>query len=57
MMEYTAVGDAAAVGRYLDGFATHSGADELIVTLVSPTLEDRLQAATLLADIAARSVA
>jgi luciferase family oxidoreductase group 1 len=52
MMEYTAAGDPAAVKRYLDGFAEHAGADELIVTLMSPTLEDRLHAATLLAQVA-----
>jgi luciferase family oxidoreductase group 1 len=52
MMEYTAVGDAAAVKRYLDDFAAHTAADELIVTLTSPTLDDRLHAATLLAEVA-----
>jgi luciferase family oxidoreductase group 1 len=50
MMEYTAVGDGGAVQRYLDDFARHSSADELIVTLMSPTLDDRLQAATILAE-------
>jgi luciferase family oxidoreductase group 1 len=55
MMEYTAVGDHAAVERYLDDFAASCGADELIVTLMSPTLEDRLHAATILADIVERS--
>lgn len=49
MMEYTAVGDAAAVKRYLEGFAQHTQADELIVTLMSPTLEERLRAAAILA--------
>ncbi len=57
MMQYTAVGDPAAVTRYLDGFARHSTADELIVTLMSPTIEDRLRAATLLADAAELSAA
>jgi luciferase family oxidoreductase group 1 len=52
MMEYTAVGDPPAVRRYLDDFAQHANADELIVTLMSPELEDRLRAATLLAEIA-----
>ncbi|MDP1792806.1 MAG: LLM class flavin-dependent oxidoreductase [Acidimicrobiales bacterium] len=51
MMEYTAVGDPAGVARYLDDFTARSGADELIVTLVSPTLEDRLRSATILADV------
>ena len=52
MMEYTAVGDPPAVRRYLDDFARHAHADELIVTLMSPGLENRLGAATLLAEAA-----
>jgi luciferase family oxidoreductase group 1 len=52
MMEYTAVGDPPAVRRYLDDFAQHAGADELIVTLMSPGSENRLRAATLLAEVA-----
>lgn len=51
MMEYTAVGDPPAVRRYLDGFADHANADELIVTLMSPGVERRLRAATLLAEV------
>ena len=50
MMTYTAVGDPPAVRRYLDGFAERADADELIVTLMSPGLENRLRAATLLAE-------
>jgi len=50
MMQYTAVGDGAAVTRYLDDFAARIEADELIVTLSSPTLDDRLRAATILAE-------
>lgn len=50
MMKYTAVGDPAAVRRYLDGFLEHAGADELIVTLMSPGTENRLRAAALLAE-------
>jgi alkanesulfonate monooxygenase SsuD/methylene tetrahydromethanopterin reductase-like flavin-dependent oxidoreductase (luciferase family) len=57
MMEYTAVGDPLAVKRYLDGFARDTGADELIVTLMSPTLDDRVHSATILADIAELSAA
>lgn len=53
MMECTAAGDAHAVERYLNGFAERSQADELIVTLISPTLEDRLRSATILASLAA----
>lgn len=52
MMEYTAVGDPPAVRRYLDDFARHAEADELIVTLMSPGIENRLRAATLLAEVA-----
>jgi luciferase family oxidoreductase group 1 len=52
MMEYTAVGDPPTVRRYLDGFARHADADELIVTLMSPGFESRLRAATLLAEVA-----
>ncbi len=52
MMEYTAVGDPPAVRRYLDSFAKHVEADELIVTLMSPGFESRLRAATLLAEVA-----
>ena len=52
MMSYTAVGDPPAVRKYLDGFARHADADELIVTLMSPGLENRLRAATLLAEAA-----
>jgi luciferase family oxidoreductase group 1 len=51
MMEYTAVGDPPAVRRYLDEFAAHADADELIVTLMSPGLENRLRAVTLLAEV------
>ena len=52
MMQYTAVGDPPAVRSYLDGFVDHAGADELIVTLMSPGVENRLRAATLLAEAA-----
>ncbi len=52
MMEYTAVGDPPVVKAYLDSFAKHADADELIVTLMSPGLESRLRAATLLAEVA-----
>jgi luciferase family oxidoreductase group 1 len=50
MMTYTAAGDPPAVRRYLDGFAQHAGADELIVTLMSPGLDNRVRAANLLAE-------
>ncbi len=49
MMQYTAVGEPHAVKRYLDDFARRGSADELMITLMSPTLEQRLRSATLLA--------
>jgi luciferase family oxidoreductase group 1 len=52
MMEYTAVGDPPEVRHYLDSFLGHADADELIVTLMSPGLENRLRAANLLAEVA-----
>jgi luciferase family oxidoreductase group 1 len=57
MMEYTAVGDPPAVRGYLDNFAQHVDADELIVTLMSPGFENRLRAAALLAEVAELSAA
>jgi luciferase family oxidoreductase group 1 len=51
MMQYTAVGDPPAVREYLDDFAKHADADELIVTLMSPGVDSRLHAATLLAEV------
>jgi luciferase family oxidoreductase group 1 len=57
MMECTAVGNPHAVERYLNDFAASIQADELIVTLMSPTLEDRLRSAAILAGIAERSAA
>ena len=50
MMTYTAAGDPAAVKRYLDSFVKHADADELIVTLTSPGIENRVHAANLLAE-------
>jgi luciferase family oxidoreductase group 1 len=52
MMEYTAVGAPPAVRQYLDSFGQHADADELIVTLMSPGLDNRLRAAILLAEAA-----
>ena len=52
MMTYTAAGDPPTVRRYLDDFARHADADELIVTLMSPGLDNRLRAATLLSQAA-----
>lgn len=50
MVTYSAVGRPDEVKYYLDGFAKHADADELIVALQSPTIEQRLRSAQLLAD-------
>jgi luciferase family oxidoreductase group 1 len=42
MMHYSAVGTPGDVGAYLEQFAEHAGADELILAHASPRLEDRL---------------
>lgn len=52
MMRYTAVGEPTEVRSYLERFQQHTGADELIATLMSPGIENRLHAAELLADVA-----
>jgi hypothetical protein len=52
MMRWTAAGDRAAVARGLEAFTEHTGADELVVVLISPTLSQRLRSATLLAELA-----
>ena len=43
MVTYSAVGRPDEVKDYLDGFAKHADADELIVALQSPTVEERLR--------------
>lgn len=50
MMTYTACGTPAHVAAYLDEFAAHAGADELIVSLASPTTDERLHSLDLLAE-------
>jgi luciferase family oxidoreductase group 1 len=50
MMEHTAVGAPAEVKDQLDAFAKHADADELIVVHQSPTIDDRLRSAELLAE-------
>ena len=50
IMHYTAVGDPQMVKDYLDDFAEHADADELIVALSSPTVEARLRSLDLVAD-------
>ena len=50
MVTYSAVGEPGEVKDYLDEFAKHADADELIVALQSPTAPARLRSAQLLAD-------
>jgi luciferase family oxidoreductase group 1 len=50
MMTYAAVGTPAEVGQYIEAFAKHADADELIVVHPSPTTEARLRSLELLAD-------
>ncbi|MGH3188289.1 MAG: LLM class flavin-dependent oxidoreductase [Streptosporangiaceae bacterium] len=50
MLTYTAVGTAAQVSDYLDGFIRHTGADEVIVAHQVPAIEGRLRSVTLLAE-------
>jgi len=52
MMRNTAAGTPQMVKEYLDDFARHAHADELIVAHAAPTIEARLRSADLLADIA-----
>ncbi len=49
MVVYSAVGRPADVREYLEGFAKHADADELIVALQSPATDARLRSAELLA--------
>lgn len=49
MMHYAAVGTPQAVKTYLDEFAAHAGADELILAFGSPTTGGRLRAVDLVA--------
>jgi luciferase family oxidoreductase group 1 len=49
MVVYSGVGRPSDVHEYLDGFAKHADADELIVALQSPRTEARLRSAELLA--------
>jgi len=51
MMRYTAVGAPEAVREYLDAFAEHASADELITAHASRTLEEKLRSIDLLADV------
>ncbi|MCU0260070.1 MAG: LLM class flavin-dependent oxidoreductase [Ilumatobacteraceae bacterium] len=51
MMRYSAVGTPATVASYLDEFARHADADELVVVHAGPTLDARLRSIDLLADV------
>jgi luciferase family oxidoreductase group 1 len=51
MVKYSAVGTPGAVKEYLDGFARHADADELIVAHQSTTTEARLRSVELLAEV------
>jgi luciferase family oxidoreductase group 1 len=50
MLTYTAAGTQRQVHNYLDGFLQHTGADELMVTHQTPTIEGRLRSVALLGD-------
>jgi luciferase family oxidoreductase group 1 len=50
MMQYTAVGTPVEVREYLELFAKHADADELIVAHQAPSIEHRLRSAALLAE-------
>ena len=52
MAQYSGVGTPAQVTEYLDRFAEHADADELIVAHQSPTVEERIRSVELLAEAA-----
>ena len=51
MVRYAAVGTAAEVGDYLEDFAKHADADELITAHQSPTADGRLRSVELLCGV------
>lgn len=51
MMRYSAVGTPSDVRAYLDEFAKHADADELIVAHLASSVETRLHSVDLLADV------
>jgi luciferase family oxidoreductase group 1 len=57
MTRYSAVGTPVQVKEYLDDFARHADADELIVVHQSPSLEARLRSVELLADVSGQAAA
>ena len=56
MLTHTAVGTPPMVREFLDGFAEHADADELIVAHQSPLVADRLRSVELTADAMAGAV-
>jgi luciferase family oxidoreductase group 1 len=50
MVRYSAVGTPTEVGEYLDWFAGHARADELIVALAAPRREDGIRSLDLLVE-------
>ncbi len=50
MMRYTATGPPPAVADYLDDFAKHADADELMLVHAAPTIDGRLRSIELVAD-------
>ena len=57
MLRYVAVGSPSEVGEYIEAFAKHADADELIVVHQSPTTEARLRSVELLAEAVPRTSA
>ena len=51
MMHYSAVGAPGTIKEYLDDFAVHADADELMVVHSAPTVEQRLRSVDLVADV------
>ena len=51
MTTYAAIGTPDTVREYLEAFAVHADADELIVVHASPTIEARLRSVDLVADV------
>ena len=50
MMKYSVAGTPAVVREYVEGFAAHADADEVIVAHASSSIEGRLRSVDLLAD-------
>ena len=57
MLRYSAVGTRDVVRRYLEEFRTHAQADELMVSLQSPSTAESLRSMEILADAASLSPA